>query len=83
MDLSNNRLGRERAAQGVPVISLNDPGLVYGAGGPQGQPNLSFSDYVNGRNSSYFSNDADTFGFLLNPGKSTLLQPVVFKDPRK
>lgn len=56
MDLSNNSLGRSRAEQGVPVISLNDPGLVYGAGGPQGQSNLSFSDYVESANPNYFSN---------------------------
>lgn len=85
MDLSNNRLGRTQAELGAPVISLNDPGLVYGAGGPQGQPNLSFSDYVNGTNNSYFVNDAAAGGFLLYPSKSNLntMQSVYSKDPRK
>jgi hypothetical protein len=85
MDLSNNRFGRTQAELGASVISHNDPGLVYGAGGRQGQPNLSLSDYINGTNNSYFVNDAAAGGFLLYPSKSNLnaMQSVYSKDHRK
>jgi RHS repeat-associated protein len=85
MDLSNNRLGRSQAELGAPVINLNDPGLVYGVGGPQGQPNLSLSDYINGTNNSYFVNDVAAGGFLLYPSKSNLnaMQSVYSKGHRK
>lgn len=68
MDLSNNRLGRTQGELGAPTISINNPGLVFGTGGAQGQPNLSFSDYVNSANTNYFSNMQGTGG----SGKQTL-----------
>lgn len=85
MDSSNNRFGREQAALGAPTISPRNPGLVFGTGGAQGQPNVSFADYVNGANNSYFMNNAAGGGFLLYPGKSNLnmMQSVYSKDPRK
>ncbi len=70
MDLSNNRFGRIAGNTGISVISPSDPGLVYGAGGLQGQPNLSFSDYLGSSSAGNYLNGAAAGGFLLYPNKS-------------
>ena len=69
MDLSNNSFGRTQAGAGVPIININAPGLVYGVGGPQGQPDINFSDYLI-NTSSFLDYGAAGGGFLLYPNKA-------------
>jgi len=69
MDLSNNSFGRAQGSAGIPNININDPGLVYGVGGTQGQPDINFSDYLFNSN-SFLDYGAAGGGFLLYPNKA-------------
>lgn len=82
MDLSNNRLGRTQAELGAQVISLSDPGLVFGSGGPQGQPNVGVSDYLFGSIPVNQNLGAFASGSGLSPysgGMATGINPRLFK----